>query len=136
MADPAVFQRARDLYFEEPLDKGIKEYVITLLTAGVETFESCEGGAGHAFPEPTVKFAGATSEGFRAMSVALAYGLPLFQLRRVWGIWDDGCSHGPWWEMTFSKPGSSQALSDRCAGSPGKGSSRPAQVAARREESR
>ena len=25
---------------------------------GVETVESCQGGAGHAFPEPTIKFSG------------------------------------------------------------------------------
>ncbi len=28
--------------------------VEVLRAAGVETFESCEGGAGHSYPEPTV----------------------------------------------------------------------------------
>ena len=66
----------------------------------METFESCEGGLGHAYPEPTVRFEGATSEGLRALSVALENGLPVFSLRRAWGV-IDGLIHGPWWEMTF-----------------------------------
>jgi hypothetical protein len=40
------------------------------------------------------------SEGLRALSVALEYGLPVVRLRRVWGI-EDRMIHGPWWEMTF-----------------------------------
>src|SRR5438105_5944045 len=102
-ADPASIQRARELYFDPPLDKGIREIVITLVANGIETFESCEGGAGHAFPEPTVRFEGQTSEGPRALAVALEAGLPVFRLRRTWGV-IDGMIHGPWWEMTFLPP--------------------------------
>jgi hypothetical protein len=40
------------------LDPGIAPYVDALRAEGVETFESCEGGDGHAYPEPTVRFAG------------------------------------------------------------------------------
>jgi hypothetical protein len=98
--DLARIQRARELYFEPPLDEGIREIVIRLVANGVETFESCEGGMGHAFPEPTVRFEGESSEGLRALSVALETGLPVFRLRRTWGI-IDGLIHGPWWEMTF-----------------------------------
>ena len=98
--DPQAIQRARELYFEPPLDKGIREIVLTLVAGGVETFESCEGGPGNAFPVPTIRFEGQTSEGLRALSVALENGLPVSNLRRVWGI-ADGLIHGPWWEMTF-----------------------------------
>ncbi|HEY8756594.1 MAG TPA: hypothetical protein VIN65_09640 [Candidatus Dormibacteraeota bacterium] len=91
------------MYFETPLDPGVEQAVITLLAAGVETFESCDGGVGHGFPEPTVKFEGGNAEGFRALAVAVAYGLPVYRLRRVWGVLD-GLPHGPWWEMTFSTP--------------------------------
>jgi len=101
--DPDCVQRARELYFEPPLDEGIREIVITLIGNGVETFESCEGGPGHGFTEPTVKFEGATSEGLRALSVALENGLPVFRLRRAWSV-VDGLIHGPWWEMTFLLP--------------------------------
>ena len=76
-AHPDTIQRGRDLIFEPPLDVGIREIVETLIAHGVETFESCQGGEGHAFPEPTVRFEGDTSEGLRALSVALAYRLPV-----------------------------------------------------------
>jgi len=72
----------------------------TLAKNDLETFESCEGGDRHSFPEPTVRLEGAMSEGLRALSVALEYGLPVVRLRRVWGI-EDRMIHGPWWEMTF-----------------------------------
>ena len=98
--DPANLQRAKELCFEPPLVEGIREIVITLVANGVETFESCEGGPGHSFPEPTVRFEGASSEGLRALSVALENGLPVSTLRRVWGVIDRSL-HGPWWEMTF-----------------------------------
>jgi hypothetical protein len=110
--DPASVQRARELKFEPPLDEGIREIVITLAANGVETFESCEGGRGHSFPEPTVRFEGASSEGLRALSVALENGLPVSKLRRTWGI-IDGLIHGPWWEMTFLPPRDSLQWADR-----------------------
>lgn len=102
--EPETIQRAvGELYFNPPLDEGIREIVITLVRNGVETFESCEGGAGHCFPEATVRFEGTDSEGLRAASVALAHGLPVRRLRRVWGV-QNNMLHGPWWEMTFRSP--------------------------------
>jgi hypothetical protein len=105
-------QQARDLVFEPPLDEGIRETVLTLLENGVETFESCEGGRGHSYPEPTVRFEGSSAEGLRALSVALSRGLPVAELRRAWDI-REGQIHGPWWEMTFIPPRDSQQWSDR-----------------------
>jgi hypothetical protein len=101
--DPESIRRARELSFDPPLDDGIREIVHILVANNVETFESCEGTAGHCFPEPTVRFEGETSEGLRALSVALENGLPVFRLRRAWGV-IDGMIHGPWWEMTFLPP--------------------------------
>jgi hypothetical protein len=74
-----------------------------LRCAGVETFESCEGGDGHAYPEPTVRFHGARAEGFRALAVAETERLPVAELRRVWPI-QDGEPTGPYWELTFTSP--------------------------------
>ena len=37
---------------------------------------------------------------FRRPDFLLENGLPIFELRRTWGI-IDGLLHGPWWEMTF-----------------------------------
>jgi hypothetical protein len=110
--DPENLARAQELQFEPPLDEGIREIVVTLLANGVETFESCEGGRGHSFPEPTVRFEGASSEGLRALAVALENGLPVARLRRTWGV-VDGMIHGPWWEMIFLPPRDSMQWADR-----------------------
>ena len=87
--------------FEPPLDPGIAEAVHVLREAGIETFESCEGGTGHSYLEPTVRFDGERSAGFRALAAALCVRLPVSDLRRVWPI-VDGEPTGPWWELTFS----------------------------------
>lgn len=84
------------------MDNGIKEAVVLLREHGVETFESCEGGRGHAFPEPTVRFHGDKAEGFRALSVAIQHGLRVDQLRRYYQM-QDGEPAGPYWELTFVK---------------------------------
>lgn len=84
-----------------PLDAGIRPYVVALWNSGIETFESCEGGPGHAFPEPTIRFYGGQAEGFRALAVAYQHKFPVASLRRTWPI-VEGEPTGPWWEMTFT----------------------------------
>jgi hypothetical protein len=84
----------------EKLDEGIRPVVELLVKNGVETFESCEGGEGHAFFEPTVRFHGSHAEGFRALSIALQHGLKVCELRRYYSV-EDGEPVGPHWEMTF-----------------------------------
>lgn len=88
---------------ESRIDAGILHEVRILLANGVETTESCQGGQGHPFPEPTVRFAGGQSEGPRAVGVALQHGLRVAELRRVWSV-IDGEIVGPMWEMTFTHP--------------------------------
>jgi hypothetical protein len=85
-----------------PVDAGIKRAVHVLWTNGVETTESCEGGAGHPFHEPTIRFLGGQAEGFRALGIALQHGLKVAELRRYWSI-QDGEPFGPYWEMTFAR---------------------------------
>lgn len=82
------------------LDEGISKEVEVLMSGGVETFESCEGGTGHAYPEPTIRFHGQRSEGWKALSVALENNLNVYSLRRIWTI-NDGEPIGAHWEMTF-----------------------------------
>jgi len=89
------------MVYDPPLDIGIARFVEILVEAGVETYESCEGGSGHAYPEPTVRFHGERGEGLRALSVALQNNLPVSGLKRVWRI-IDGEPVGPTWEITFS----------------------------------
>jgi hypothetical protein len=81
-------------------DHAIRHIVETLREEGVETFESCQGGPGHAFAEPTVRFHGGREEGFRALACAIRQGLPVAELRRYWQV-VDGEPRGPHWEMTF-----------------------------------
>jgi hypothetical protein len=90
------------LHFDPPLDTGIARYVSVLRGAGVVTFESCEGGNGHACPEPTVRFHGGELEGFRALGAAHAARLPIAELRRIWPV-NGGEVTGPWWELVFSR---------------------------------
>jgi hypothetical protein len=85
------------------IDPGIRVAVECLRAAGIETFESCEGGAGHAYTEPTVRFHGAPEAGWRAVAVCLANGLPLMALRRVWYMLDVNEPSGPHWEVVFSR---------------------------------
>jgi hypothetical protein len=96
----------KDINIETPnglydeIDKGILDTVKLLRENGVETYESCEGGAGHSYFEPTIRFHGERAEGFRALSVAMTHGLSVMELKRVW-VMNDGEPTGAWWEMTF-----------------------------------
>jgi hypothetical protein len=84
----------------QSLDPGIAPFVRALVEGGIETYESCQGGTGHAVPEPMVRFHGDSAEGFRALAVALSAGLPVVDLRRFWQI-VNGEPCGPYWEMSF-----------------------------------
>ena len=86
--------------FDPPLDPGIRSAVLALRDAGIDTFESCEGGPGHAYPVATVRFRGNAAEGWKALAAAKNCGLPVAELRRVWPL-IDGEPTGPWWELTF-----------------------------------
>ena len=81
------------------IDAGIAGAVTILQENGIETFESCEGGGGHAFPEPTVRFHGRHS-GFKAFAVAMDYGLPVLALRLSYSEHDRALD-GPHWEIVF-----------------------------------
>lgn len=85
----------------EMLDGGIGKFVERFRLCGIETFESCEGGKGHAYPEPTIRFHGTPEAGWRAVGACLAYGLPIAELRRVWEVLDANEVTGPYWEVTF-----------------------------------
>jgi len=81
-------------------DPGIRQALHALMVAGVETIESCQGGNGHAYQEPTIKFAGSPWEGARVFSIAMESGLPVCDIRRVWNVIDAELV-GPDWEITF-----------------------------------
>lgn len=85
----------------EGLDDGIRQAVTILRESGIETFESCEGGDGHAFHEPTIRFYGDPSEGWKALATAHQNGLGVSELRRAWSV-NDGEPCGPYWELVFT----------------------------------
>jgi hypothetical protein len=93
--------------YDPSLDAEIRRYVEILNTAGIATFESCSGGIGHAYPEPTVRFHGKRAEGFRALAVALQHDFPVTALRRIWKVIDREPT-GPSWEMTFHAMGTTR----------------------------
>lgn len=83
------------------LDAGIEKAVRCLQSADIETFESCEGGPGHAYSEPTIRFYGTPEAGWRAVGVCLSCGLPILSLKRIWDILDSNEPTGPHWEITL-----------------------------------
>ena len=87
----------------EGLDRGIERAVFLLREAGIETFASCDGGEGHPYSEPTIRFHGDHSEGYKAVAIALQHALPVTDLRRTWDILD-GELVGPYWELVFLVP--------------------------------
>jgi hypothetical protein len=50
---------------------------------GFKTFESCQGGEGHAFYEPTIRFEGDETDLIRACEICRLYGLIVSEGRRI-----------------------------------------------------
>lgn len=85
------------------IDSGIEGAVRIFQEHNLQTFESCEGGPGHAYPEPTIAFYGTPETGWRAIGVCIDYNLPVLSLRRVWDMLDPTEPTGPHWEITFRR---------------------------------
>jgi hypothetical protein len=70
------------------LDAGIRFPVRVLHAAGIETCQSCEGGAGHAYAGPSIDMvAGADdANGFAALRALEAYHLHVETLAIVWSV--------------------------------------------------
>ncbi len=86
--------------FDPPLDSGIERAVLILRREGIHTYESCQGGKGHSYPEPAVRFEGDHGEEWRALGVAIYNGLPVKEIRRVWSV-IHGQPEGPVSEIVF-----------------------------------
>lgn len=83
-----------------PIDPGITRAVRAMWAAGVECFESCDGGDGHSFKQPTVRFHGGQSAGWRALTACAEIALPVYEIGRVWDV-IDGEPTGPHWQIMF-----------------------------------
>jgi len=93
-------ERAEEDISALKLDPGIELYVTTLRRWGVGTCQSCQGGLGHSYPEPTVEFHGDSGALHHALWVALSHGLPVVEVRRSWNVIDMELRN-PVWQMIF-----------------------------------
>jgi hypothetical protein len=113
--------------FYDELDPGIRRHVRILRDNGVRTCQSCQGGRGYAYPQPTVDFfwdwgrevksanvivpKSALIEswndlvgvGLRAVEIAAHYGLEPAYLRHEWRE-EDGELVEPTWALDFGPP--------------------------------
>lgn len=95
------------------LDPGIREIVKILRANGIETFESCQGGDGHAFADPTVRFHGTFEAGWRALSICFAHGLRVLTINRSWDILDANEPTGPYWVLVLREAAKPRAKARR-----------------------
>jgi hypothetical protein len=90
--------------FYRSLDAGIRFAVRVLHATGIETCQSCQGGKGHAYDQPTVDMiaTGDDASGFRALAALADYGLPVRDLAILWNI-KNGLPYEKLWRVTFFK---------------------------------
>lgn len=86
------------------LDDGIRFAVRVLHAAGFETCQSCQGGPGHSYDEPTVEMisSGSDAQGFGALAALQSYGLPVNAISIQWPV-SNGLPYERNWRITFSK---------------------------------
>jgi hypothetical protein len=88
------------------LDRGIRFAVRVLHASGFDTCQSCQGGKGHAYFEPTIEMVatGDDANGFGALAALRAYGLPVNAVALVWPVHvHNGTPYEKNWRITFSK---------------------------------
>ena len=87
------------------LDPGIRFAVKVLHARGIETAQSCEGGAGHSYDRPTVDILGRDdgAGGFAALAALTDYGLPVMDVSVIWPIDGHGYPVDRFWRITFRR---------------------------------
>lgn len=81
-------QMMADEWYEK-LDAGIRFPVRVLHAAGgIETCQSCEGGAGHAYDRPSIDLVSSGSDaiGFRALAALTEYGIDVWDVAIIWAV--------------------------------------------------
>lgn len=88
------------------IDAGIRFAVRVLHARGFETCQSCEGGDGHAYDQPSVDLlAGANdATGFAAVAELVGFGLPVDRVSQVWNVDKMGRPYETIWRIEFSRP--------------------------------
>ena len=92
------------------LDAGIRFAVKVLHAKGFETCQSCQGGKGHAYDQPSVDLIaiGDDAWGFAAVAALQDYGLPVRDLSMLWNL-RNGLPYEKLWRITFRKPAPERA---------------------------
>lgn len=89
------------------LDVGIRFAVRVLHAEGIETAQSCQGGKGHSYQEPTVDLpAGGPRDaaGFGTLPTLVQHGLDPVDLAIVWSLDANGMPYQRIWRITFRVP--------------------------------
>lgn len=88
----------------QTLDTGIRFAVRVLHANGFETCQSCQGGKGHAYGQPTVDMVATAddAQGFGALAALQSYGLPVDSISIFWNICN-GLPYEKLWRITFRK---------------------------------
>lgn len=91
--------------FEElNLDPGISLVVKILMENGIKTFESCQGGHGHAYNVPTVCFEGDQTEGYKVFAMLAQLNFVVINLKRSWPIQNNEIG-APYWQLELAEKG-------------------------------
>lgn len=91
------------------IDEGIIEAVQVLNKHGFITWESCQGGDGHCFELPTVRFWGNEFDLIRACRICENYDFKLYQANRVYRTAEIAtgdtniCPKGEVWDVPFNE---------------------------------
>jgi hypothetical protein len=104
MLNQVHFDKIMPESFYKALDAGIRFPVRVLHAHGFDTCQSCQGGKGHSYFEPTIDMAaGGKSdvEGIAALGPLVQYGLPVSTVGLIWNI-DEGLPYEKLWRITFS----------------------------------
>lgn len=88
--------------FYDTLDEYVREPVYLLQQHGILTHQSCQGGPGHSYDEPTIDFAARPipGEGFKALAVLIEFGYKVTSLLRVYDV-ENAEVVESYWRITF-----------------------------------
>ena len=93
--------------YSKYIDPLILPAVEILNRHGFDTFESCQGGEGHCYPEPTVRFNGSEFDLIRAYEICKCYNLTVLAAKRVFRKTEvyknDATSIGIVWDNPFNE---------------------------------
>ena len=91
----------------EGLDEGIIDALTILYEHGFDTFESCQGGKGHCYELPTIRFEGTEFDLIRAWEILELYKYELLEAKRVYRktpLYDNSMQEkGLSWDKPFNE---------------------------------